>query len=271
MNILNSISIFDNDKYFLGLLNGYCYANNIILNDINFNMEGVQEMEASKPNLVFFSLDLLNIDKEVLDKFLTSVKNKGNQVMVCGLNKGSSDICASTPGWFDDVINDSICDVDWFIKKNFYFDIRSTNDRRFRERRHFKERRNGKLNHFSNNYPMLTLENDINEINFKGLKIDQRNKCVFLNERRVDLTPKEFDLIDFLSKDIERVYTAEEIINHIWPKTNRATKSDLYQYMHLLRKKIENDPTNPKWIVNIKGFGYRLNLRDTTIEKRAFI
>lgn len=53
---------------------------------------------------------------------------------------------------------------------------------------------------------------------------------------------------------------SDEIINHVWPENNRVTKSDLYQYMHLLRKKVEIDPNNPQWILTVKGFGYKLNV-----------
>lgn len=53
---------------------------------------------------------------------------------------------------------------------------------------------------------------------------------------------------------------ADEIIDHLWPENNRATKSDLYQYMYLLRKKIEIDTNNPQWIITVKGFGYKLNI-----------
>lgn len=271
MKILNSISVFDNDKYFLGLLKGYCYVNNIILNEHNFDIAGVKEVEAIKPALVFFSLELLGGDKKVLDKFLVSIEGMGNYLIVCGLNKNSSDIYNGIPGWFGEVINDSICEVDWFIKNNFYLDVRSANDRRFRERRNFKERRSGDSNNFNGYGSILAVQRDVEKICFKGLRIDSRNKCVFLNERRVDLTRKEFDLIELLSTNIDRIYSAEEIINHIWPENGRATKSDLYQYMHLLRKKIENDPNNPRWIMTIKGFGYRLNLHNADIEQQEVL
>ncbi|MDD1627680.1 MAG: helix-turn-helix domain-containing protein, partial [Methylococcaceae bacterium] len=95
---------------------------------------------------------------------------------------------------------------------------------------------------------------------FKDFQIDQRNKCVFLEGHKVDLTPKEFELVVLLSTDVDRIFMADEIIKHIWPENNRATKSDLYQYMHLLRKKIEKDPNNPQWIMTVKGFGYKLNI-----------
>ena len=91
-------------------------------------------------------------------------------------------------------------------------------------------------------------------------QIDQRSKSVLFNGKLLNLTRKEFELFELLAKDIDRVFMTDEIINHLWPENNRATKSDLYQYMHLLRKKIENDPNNPQWILTVKGFGYKLNV-----------
>ncbi|OAI13245.1 hypothetical protein A1359_12640 [Methylomonas lenta] len=268
MKILNSISVVDNDKYFLGLLKGYCYVNNIILNEHDFDMAGVKEIEVIRPALVFFSLELLGDNTKVLDTLLSIIESMKGNLMVCGLNKNSADIYNGIPGWFGEVINDSICEVDWFIKKKFCLDVRSADDRRFRERRNFKERRSGDSNNFADYGSILSVQRGVERICFKGLRIDSNNKCVFLNDRRVDLTRKEFDLIELLSTDIDRIYSAEEIINHIWPENSRATKSDLYQYMHLLRKKIENDPNNPRWIMTIKGFGYRLNLHNADIEKQ---
>ncbi|HEY8097734.1 MAG TPA: winged helix-turn-helix domain-containing protein, partial [Methylobacter sp.] len=91
-------------------------------------------------------------------------------------------------------------------------------------------------------------------------QIDQRSKCVLLNGKSLNLTRKEFDLFELIAKDVDRVFMSDEIINHVWPENNRVTKSDLYQYMHLLRKKVENDPNNPQWILTVKGFGYKMNV-----------
>ena len=89
-------------------------------------------------------------------------------------------------------------------------------------------------------------------------------EVIFCELPKIDLTPKEFELVVLLSTDVNRIFMADEIIKHLWPENNRATKSDLYQYMHLLRKKIEKDPNNPQWIVTVKGFGYKLNIGDDT-------
>jgi DNA-binding response OmpR family regulator len=93
--------------------------------------------------------------------------------------------------------------------------------------------------------------------------IDQRSKCVLLNGKSLNLTRKEFELFELLAQDVDRVFMSDEIINRVWPENNRVTKSDLYQYMHLLRKKIEIDPNNPHWILTVKGFGYKLNVPES--------
>lgn len=77
----------------------------------------------------------------------------------------------------------------------------------------------------------------------------------------LELTAKEFKLFMLLVQVSEQVWSTEKIIAQIWPNTHRANKSDLYQYMHLLRKKIERDPDHPQWILTVKGVGYRLNTR----------
>jgi DNA-binding response OmpR family regulator len=133
------------------------------------------------------------------------------------------------------------------------------------ERRSAKNRRNIK---YSNDEEKVSINSiyhhEIGGPEYKYIKLDGRNKCVFLKGDKINLTPKEFELFELLLTDVDRVFMADEIISHLWPESNRATKSDLYQYMHLLRKKIENDPNNPQWIITVKGFGYKLNIRNAT-------
>ena len=102
-------------------------------------------------------------------------------------------------------------------------------------------------------------QHNAEESELTSLRIDKNSKCLLLNGIQVSLTPKEFELMEFLLSDINRVFKNSEIINHLWPESNRATKSDLYQYMHLLRKKIEKDPNNPRIIKTARGFGYKIN------------
>ena len=60
MKTINNIAVFDNDKCFLALLKGYCYANNIEIIESDFNMHGINEIEKLKPVLVVVPIDLLS-------------------------------------------------------------------------------------------------------------------------------------------------------------------------------------------------------------------
>lgn len=91
-----------------------------------------------------------------------------------------------------------------------------------------------------------------------GIEIDERVKSVTIHGEQVSLSPKEFCLLALLAHDIGRVYTNEEIIAELWGSDSRATGADVKQYIYQLRSKIERDPHSPRWIRNVKGFGYKL-------------
>ena len=90
--------------------------------------------------------------------------------------------------------------------------------------------------------------------------VNYQTKTVFKNNRDLQLTRKEFDLFTMLLSERSQVYTAEFIMKQLWPNTSRANKSDLYQYIHTLRKKLEPDPCDPKCLLTVKGVGYQLCL-----------
>jgi len=150
-------------------------------------------------------------------------------------------------------------EIDGFIKKNYELAQVFVEKRFNKDRRAMMERRIDafKLSSINTDSPK---ENRRTEL--RSFRIDRPNKRVFVNEHKVDLTRKEFELVELLASDTQRIFTTDEILSCLWPENSRATKSDLYQYMHLLRKKIETDPNNPQWVMNIKGFGYRLSNYD---------
>lgn len=92
----------------------------------------------------------------------------------------------------------------------------------------------------------------------QGLYIDDRRKIVLVNGAPVRLSAKEFDLLKLLASDRGRVFSSTEIIERVWRDSGRATRSDVRQAIYLLRRRIENDPHDPRWILTVKGFGYAL-------------
>ena len=98
-------------------------------------------------------------------------------------------------------------------------------------------------------------------------RVDDRNKVVFVEDQPQRLSPKEYALLKLLVLNQDRVVSNQEIIEHLWPRSDRATTSDVKQYVHLLRKKVENNPRKPRWIQNIKGFGYQLTVNNALINR----
>lgn len=91
-----------------------------------------------------------------------------------------------------------------------------------------------------------------------SLEIDDLRKIVVLRGNEVTLSPKEFALLTLLASHPGRVFSREDILAELWPRSHYATAQDVQKYVYLLRKKIERDPSNPEYILTVRGFGYRL-------------
>ena len=262
----NIIVVFDNDRYFLSMLKGYCYANTISVTELELNIGRINLLKELKPLLIIIPLDFMNAENRESERDLLRQVCLEFDIKVCCINKSASSAAVNSLKWADKIIDDpfDIIDIDGCFKDLIISKNLEDQERRHRERRSYIERRNINFNHDNgiSKYNNSTLVNSYQVIKHKynEFEIDYRNKCVFLKGQKIDLTRKEFELFELLATDVDRTFMADEIIDHLWPENNRATKSDLYQYMYLLRKKIEIDTNNPQWIITIKGFGYKLNI-----------
>ncbi len=91
-----------------------------------------------------------------------------------------------------------------------------------------------------------------------ALQIDDERKEVRLRGRVIDLSPKEYELLRLLASKPGKVFSHREIIDSIWQENPYASSEDVKKYVYLLRNKLEDDVDNPKIIVTVRGFGYRL-------------
>ena len=92
------------------------------------------------------------------------------------------------------------------------------------------------------------------------VEIDDEAKTVRLDGRSVSLSPREYSLLKLLAGNPGKVFSHQEIIERVWPPDNRADTSDVKQYIHLLRLKIENKPGRPSLVKTVKGFGYKFSV-----------
>ena len=98
------------------------------------------------------------------------------------------------------------------------------------------------------------------ESKFKNgdLTIDYSAGCVYLNDKELRLTPIEYKLLCLLSKNIGKVLTYTYITMEIWGTTWESDVASLRVFMTTLRKKIEQNSTESKYIQTHIGIGYRM-------------
>ncbi|PKO15278.1 MAG: DNA-binding response regulator [Chloroflexi bacterium HGW-Chloroflexi-10] len=90
------------------------------------------------------------------------------------------------------------------------------------------------------------------------LIIDLNRRDVRLGSAPVNLTPTEFRLLEILARRHGKAVSEEELTKKIWGDYRSEDSTVLRRYIWSLRSKIENDPANPRWIVNVRGYGYML-------------
>jgi DNA-binding response OmpR family regulator len=94
-------------------------------------------------------------------------------------------------------------------------------------------------------------------LEFPGLTIDLLRRKVLAGERSVELTSREFEVLALLASYPGRVYGREQIMAHLWGGDfyGEARAADVH--VQHIRKKIEPDPQNPRFIETVRGVGYK--------------
>lgn len=96
-------------------------------------------------------------------------------------------------------------------------------------------------------------------LNFEGLEIQVDNRIVRMAGERVELTPKEFDLLVLLGSHPGRSYSRGQLLQQVWGYDFEGYEHTVNSHINRLRSKIEGDPSDPKYILTTWGVGYRFN------------
>jgi len=95
-------------------------------------------------------------------------------------------------------------------------------------------------------------------LEFDGLIIDPRSRTVTVQGRRLEMRAREFDLLAFLAMSPRQVFSRRQLLEHVWSSSTEFTDvSTVTVHVRRLRQTIENDPLDPRWIVTVRGIGYR--------------
>ena len=90
-----------------------------------------------------------------------------------------------------------------------------------------------------------------------GLEVDFRQYICRKNDKEVNLTAHEFELLKFLIRNRGQVITRDELLDEVWGKDVFVTPHTIDTHMANLRKKIEDDPSSPRLIISIRSIGYK--------------
>lgn len=100
-----------------------------------------------------------------------------------------------------------------------------------------------------------------NEIRIRGIHIDLNSRRVYVNGEEIELRAKEFDVLVLLASNPDRVFTKEDLFERIWGIDSFGDITTVTVHIRKIREKVEEDPSNPKYIQTIWGVGYRFKKR----------
>ena len=87
-----------------------------------------------------------------------------------------------------------------------------------------------------------------------SLDLDSRN--AYVSGKLVELTAKEFDVVEFLMRNANRVYSRETLLDTIWSYEYRSDIRTVDVHIRRLREKLEENPAEPKYLMTKWGVGY---------------
>lgn len=90
-----------------------------------------------------------------------------------------------------------------------------------------------------------------------GIVFDRERAILIKNKEEIQLTAKQFKILDYLAININKIVSIDQIIDRCWEESF-GYENTLITHIYRLRDKLEDDPANPKILITVKGLGYKL-------------
>ena len=100
-------------------------------------------------------------------------------------------------------------------------------------------------------------------LSFPGLSLDLLNKTVIVRGQIVSLTAKEFAILALLASTPRQFYNASQLIERLWDSPASVDERSLMVHISRLRHKIEQDPSRPRYLVSVRGYGYKFDFPES--------
>jgi DNA-binding response OmpR family regulator len=102
-----------------------------------------------------------------------------------------------------------------------------------------------------------TQDKDLRSIQVKDLEINPKIRKVTLRGLRIELTPKEFELLYLLASNPGVTYDRSDLLNQVWGYDFEGYEHTVNSHINRLRAKVEHDPAKPDYVLTTWGVGYR--------------
>jgi DNA-binding response OmpR family regulator len=97
----------------------------------------------------------------------------------------------------------------------------------------------------------------LKELRFDDVRVDFRSFKAHKQNHSVDLTRKEFHLLQLLASRVGEAITRDELLDQIWGEDTHVTTRTIDTHVATLRAKLERDPRQPRHLITVHGIGYR--------------
>lgn len=115
--------------------------------------------------------------------------------------------------------------------------------------------------HLRRNRMLRTVQQTKQRICHPGLEIDAASYTVTIDGEEITLTSREFELLELLARHPNQVFTPEQLFDLIWRENSLGDYRTVVVHISNLRRKIEPDPANPRYVLTVRGVGYKFASR----------
>lgn len=118
--------------------------------------------------------------------------------------------------------------------------------------------RRSRLNAAAATHEVVEPAESIEVFDFGRLRVNLATREALVDGNDVAMTAREFDLLAFLVQSPRRVFSREQLLTNVWESsTEWQDPATVTEHVRRIRRKIEDDPDAPKWLLTVRGVGYR--------------
>ncbi|TEB07554.1 Transcriptional regulatory protein SrrA [Pelotomaculum schinkii] len=101
-------------------------------------------------------------------------------------------------------------------------------------------------------------------LKYDGLILDYSKRIVTQNNLKIELTPKEFEVLWLMASNPNKVFTKANLLDQVWDSAFYGDDNTVTVHIRRLREKLEKDPSNPCYIKTVWGIGYKFESEECT-------